>query len=404
MQLDFLQTWAQDQQHAVTEHEQAALATIHTALLEADEIIVRLGGRAGRLGESVVGTALLEGTLQALCNTGRAGIPVRIMVDTSVLELFDSRQYQADYWSQVTITGIARPEEITPISTEQATGRHVLVVDCHGAHDGMPYLSMQSEQGKYRITTLAQLFRVGIRSYAQRSSDRRYADFIEALFTLPYGSIAGQLAQPTLRLSTQDRARYPELARLFNLDPTALQVVCFFQSVVLAKCYERWHEVIQAFCEHIALRFPQQKIDFLLACGPEADLPESVKQEALIEEFQGFTGTQHNARVLVHATPSLHELAILLSRAALVLANDTGPGHMAGALHVPTITPYLPGNIYSKRVWASTPWHHGVTLEPNPYSYQQLESAVLWGNTTMINSIPPQELLENILQCLPDVP
>jgi len=154
-------------------------------------------------------------------------------------------------------------------------------------------------------------------------------------------------------------------------------------------------------CEYMAQHFPQQKIDFLLACGPEEDLPESVKQAALSEEFQDFTGVRHNARVLVRTTPSLHELAILLSQAALVLANDTGPGHMAGALHIPTITPYLPGNIYSKRVWASTLWHHGVTLDPNPYSYRELESAVIWDNPEPISSIPPVDMLQQVLQCLP---
>jgi hypothetical protein len=400
IELDFLHEHAQDKQPTSTEHEQAVIAQVHAALLEADEVFICLGGRAGRLGESVVGTALLEGTLQALHYAGRDGIPVSIIVDKSVLELFNEELYQEDYWSRITIVSITQPEEMEEVVVKRATGRHVLVVDCHGAHDGMPYLRIQSDQDEHRITTLARLFRVGIRSYAQRGSDRRYADFIEDLFGLPVQAIPGKQAQPALRLSAQDKARYPELALAFDLNPAALQVICFFQSVVRAKCYERWQEVMLPLCEYMARHFPLQKIDFLLACGPEEDLPESVKKAALIEEFQDFTGMNQNARVLVSTTPSLHDLAILISKAAFVLANDTGPGHMAGALHIPTITPYLPGNIYSKRVWSSTPWHHGVTLEPNPYSYRELESAVIWDNPELVSSIPPEDLLQKVLQCL----
>jgi Glycosyltransferase family 9 (heptosyltransferase) len=401
IELDFLHEHAQDKQFTLTEQQQAAIARIHTALLEANQVFICLGGRAGRLGESIVGTALLEGMLQALRYAERDGIPVSVIVDRSVLELFNAEQYQEDYWPQITLVSITQPEAMEEVITKQATGRHVLVVDCHGTHDGMPYLRIQSDQEGHKITTLARLFRVSIRSYAQRGSERRYADFIEELFGLPPEAISGTQAQPTLRLSAQDKACYPELALAFDLNPAALQIICFFQSVVRAKCYEYWHEVMQLLCEYTARHFPQQQIDFLFACGPEEDLPESVKQAALIEEFQDFTDVQQNARVLVRTTPSLHDLAILMSKAALVLANDTGPGHMAGALRIPTITPYLPGNIYSKRVWSSTLWHHGVTLEPNPYSYRELESAVIWDNPEPISSIPPQNIFQQVLQCLP---
>jgi hypothetical protein len=399
--LNFLHKHAQDKYSPFTEQEQAAIARVSAALLESDEIFICLGGRAGRLGESIIGTALLEGMLHALRYSGRDDIPVWIVVDKGVLELFRAEQYRESYWPQITVISLAQPEEVETVITQRAKGRCVLVVDIHGAHDGMPCLYVEHRQDGRRITTLARLFRVGIRSYAQRGSERRYADFVEELFGFPAGAISGVQAQAALRLSTHDKARYMELALAFDLNPAALQIVCFFQSVVRAKCYERWQEVMQSLCEYLALHFPQQQIDFLLACGPEEDLPEHVKQAALVEEFQAFTGMQQNARVLVRATPSLRELAILISQSALVFANDTGPGHMAGALHIPTITPYLPGNIYSKQVWSSTLWHHGVTLEPSPYSYRELEAAVIWDNPELISSIPPVDILQQVLQCLP---
>src|SRR5437764_6896234 len=91
--LDFLHEHAQDKSSLLTEQEQAAIAQAHAALLEADEVFICLGGRAGRLGESIVGTALLEGTLQALHYIGRNNIPVYIIVDKSVLDLFSVQQY-----------------------------------------------------------------------------------------------------------------------------------------------------------------------------------------------------------------------------------------------------------------------------------------------------------------------
>jgi ADP-heptose:LPS heptosyltransferase len=205
--------------------------------------------------------------------------------------------------------------------------------------------------------------------------------------------IDGLLAQPRIWLSAADEAQYPTLADAFHLRRSAILVVCFFQSIVLAKCYGRWREVLTLLSQQLARSFPQQEVDVLLACGPDEDLPPGVQQADVAEEFSGFTGGNQHLRTLVRATPSLRDLAIIVKHASLVLSNDTGPGHLAGALQVPTIVPYLPGQVYSKMVWASTPWHHGVTLEPNPFSRERIEAAVLWDRTDIIDSIPPEDLV-----------
>jgi len=96
----------------------------------------------------------------------------------------------------------------------------------------------------------------------------------------------------------------------------------------------------------------------------------------------------------------LRDLVILLSRAALCLANDTGPGHLAGALHIPTITPYLPGDIYPMRVWASTLYHHGVTLPPDTFTFAQIENAILNSHTDIINSVPAELLASQAISAL----
>jgi ADP-heptose:LPS heptosyltransferase len=158
--------------------------------------------------------------------------------------------------------------------------------------------------------------------------------------------------------------------------------------------------VMMQLCQYMAQRFPQEKINFLIACGPDDLHPEGLKRADFIEEFGDFRGVNGNAQVQVVATASLRDLALLTRHSVLALSNDTGPGHIAGALRIPTITPYLPGNIYSLKVWSSTLWHRGITLEPSPFSYQQIEAAVLWDRTHIIDSIPPEQLLEEAVKSL----
>ncbi|HEY7092886.1 MAG TPA: hypothetical protein VH393_06890, partial [Ktedonobacterales bacterium] len=78
----------------------------------------------------------------------------------------------------------------------------------------------------------------------------------------------------------------------------------------------------------------------------------------------------------------------------------TGPGHLAGALHIPTITPYLPGDIYPMRIWASTLWHHGVTLPPDAFTFAEIENAILNSHTDIINSIPAELLAAAAISAL----
>jgi hypothetical protein len=399
LSMAFLHDYALDKQRRLSEDEQHILDRTKILFQQADEISVYLGGKAGRLGECIVETGLLNAMLQALQATGKAGIQVTIFVDGGVIELFNELLYQHYYWPQIHI--IASTTSMVETDTQQANGKHRLAIDFHGGHDGMPILQVAESDTDSSRSLLAYLFRVGVRSYAQRGPVRRYADFIEELFSLPQGTIESEKAQPGILLAPEDEARYAFLSRELHMDSEAIQIVCFFQSVVLAKCYERWDEVMQLLCEYLAQHSPAQKVDFLIACGPDNDVPEGFKKADIEEWLQPFTGVNNNARVLVCSLPSLRDLALLIKHATLVLANDTGPGHIAGALGIHTVTPYLPGNIYSKQVWSSTLWHHGVTLEQHTLTYRELEAAVLWGKTDIINSIPPQDLHTAIQACLP---
>lgn len=408
--LAFLHERAADPRRTSSDDERQATEVARRSLMEAGAIVARLGGRSGRLGECVVGTALLEGALQTVRVLGKAGIPVHIVVDANAAELFDAAAYDIAYWPGFVVLpatdgdaddGIARALGIL------ADAEHTVVLDLHGGHDGMPELRSDerydgsAQNTPRRVTTLARLFRTGVRTYAERGPLRRYADFCEDLFGLQRTAIDGHAAQPALRLSPADLARYPELARQAGLHPDALQIVAFFQSVVAAKCYTRWDEALSLLCERVAAAAPSARLDVLIACGPDdAALPAGATCADLEATFGAFRGTHDNARVVVAATPSLRDLAVLVSRAALVLADDTGPGHIAGALGIPTVTPYLPGNVYSKRVWASSLSHRGLTLDPSPYTFEQIRDAVLWDSTHILDSISPEALASAAVDAL----
>jgi Glycosyltransferase family 9 (heptosyltransferase) len=248
------------------------------------------------------------------------------------------------------------------------------------------------------VTTLGNLNRVALRSYAARGPLRRYADFFAETFLLPEESINAGNVQPRIYVPSETTRRYPALARAFGLNTDAILIACFFQSVVAAKCYERWDETMAMVSAHIDRRFPGKRVDFFVACGPDTMQP--VHQEDLADIFGGFTGSRNNSRVIVATTPSLLDLAVILQHATLALSNDTGPGHLAGALGIPTVIPFLPGMVYSKQVWASTRWHRGVTLDPNPYSFEALKAEVFAGRTAIINTIPPEHLAAEAIRHL----
>ncbi len=74
------------------------------------------------------------------------------------------------------------------VTSAESEPRHLLALDFHGAHEGVPYLQ-RSETATSSVTTLAQLHRVAVRSYAHRGPRRRYAAFLEDLFGLPEGTV-----------------------------------------------------------------------------------------------------------------------------------------------------------------------------------------------------------------------
>ena len=146
--MDFLHERGVDKNRSLTEKEQEICEKAYQSLKKAQSVLIYLGGKAGRIGECVVGTGLLEGSLQVLMHTGKVGIAVTIVVDQGVMELFDEFLYQKNYWSAIRILSSE------DVNLHECYNEHMLVLDFHGAHDGMPCMQIDEidqDQGKIGI-------------------------------------------------------------------------------------------------------------------------------------------------------------------------------------------------------------------------------------------------------------
>lgn len=128
--------------------EAQALGLSREALLSADAVVVHIGGKAGRLGEAIIGTAFLEGTLHALAQVGKRHTPLTVIVDESIAEIVHVAEYRARYWPEIEVV-VAAPDAVERMgaaSYASVSARHVLVLDFHAGHDGMPYLEVEHKE------------------------------------------------------------------------------------------------------------------------------------------------------------------------------------------------------------------------------------------------------------------
>jgi heptosyltransferase-2 len=81
-------------------------------------------------------------------------------------------------------------------------------------------------------------------------------------------------------------------------------------------------------------------------------------EKALADEFKAKLGSTEG--VLFEDNMSVRELAAKLSRLSVFLGNDSGPKHIAVALHVPTVTVFGPEHPFE--------WHP-YSKERHPYFF-----------------------------------
>ncbi len=142
---------------ALTASDQRILDYARAALDTADAVVIHFGGKSGRLGEAIVGTAFLEGTLQTLAYVGKRHTPVTVIIDSSVADIMPVAEYRARYWPEIEVT-VAAPRDVDRVGAASyigATARNILALDFHGEHDGLPSLDSAETSAGGQITTLA---------------------------------------------------------------------------------------------------------------------------------------------------------------------------------------------------------------------------------------------------------
>ena len=127
---------------ALTDADQRILDDTRVALDTSDAVVIHIGGKSGRLGEAIIGTAFLEGTLQTLAYVGKRHTLVTVIIDSAVADVMPVAEYRARYWPEMTVT-VAAPRDVDRMGAASyigSTARNVLTLDFHGEHDGMPAL------------------------------------------------------------------------------------------------------------------------------------------------------------------------------------------------------------------------------------------------------------------------
>lgn len=89
------------------------------------------------------------------------------------------------------------------------------------------------------------------------------------------------------------------------------------------------------------LLLAQQNLEFLLIAGPD--------DQAILSKFSCLLQQERRVRVLSH--PCLKTVAAILRRIALVIAADTGVGHLASGVGTPVLSIVGP-----TRYWRTRPW------------------------------------------------
>ncbi|HEY7341005.1 MAG TPA: hypothetical protein VH591_09000 [Ktedonobacterales bacterium] len=144
-ELAFLDELARDASRSLTPSETHLLNLAREALEAADAVVIHFGGKSGRLGEAIVGTAFLEGTLQTLAALGKQHTPLTVIIDRSIAELVSVSEYRTRYWPEIAVI-VALPSEVDAMGLASFVGpsaRNILALDFHAEHDVAPYLVIE---------------------------------------------------------------------------------------------------------------------------------------------------------------------------------------------------------------------------------------------------------------------
>ena len=149
---------------------------------------------------------------------------------------------------------------------------------------------------------------------------------------IPSGDPQSIIAEPSASLqSIASCADWPALAAKLNIDPKRRFAVIAPGASMPRRVWplDHWVRVTQSLSDF--------GVSVVLLSGPS--------DAATAQELQGLLSQQSLPSTLVAGITTLPESVTLLSHATIFLGNDSGPGHVAGALGTPSVILFatLPG-------------------------------------------------------------
>lgn len=368
-----------------SESAKKALETLNHSINSSTNLYIVLGG--GPIGDAVVSTAYVRAIQQALNYLGKNPHITLIVNETH------GNIFQGLTSSNLTIQKV-KPGEGGKTAYDIATesGQTSTILDFE-QYAGNPSVDSREASGN-QITTATNLLRAAIELYNQKiDSNTRYARFIEDLLSLPPNTLDSHQAIPLVKLPDDQENTFDNLASKFGIDKTKQQIAILIEASSPSKRYkpDNWIEVVSK----IADEYPDYQFNFI--CNPSSKLPGYTTTD--IESLLNKRGLSKNGRVVYG---DIDEMTVFLAHQKLVLTNDTGLGHIAGAVEKgpPVLTVFLPKGP-PPSFWLSSPRQHAAVLaEDEQEKLPNVDINVTDEKIKLINKIKPQDVARKALEIL----
>ncbi len=364
----------------------AALKEARQALEKADRVYVVLGGP---IGDAVISTAYFSGIQEALAHLGK-NTPITLVVSNEQGDLFSG-------FASGNVTVLKTPQngvERAWSLSESLGDRNPLILGFDDYNGQSPTITSGEQMAGKNVTTITNLLASAIELYNNETDDtRRFSHYVEELFLLPKDSIDPDKAKPKIILPQNKDQLYEAFTTRTGIDRGKPQLAVVVEASMPGKRYsmEHWASVLS----QISQQHPQQQFNIIF--NPQSQTPGYTR--TAIEDALRQAGVLDKAHLV---SGSLLELAVLLERQDVVLSNDTGLAHVAGALEngPPVVTLFLP-KVFTPKFWVSSKKQIPVTLPPDEEAaLPAVDPQESDEQKKPINKISPQKIAQKALELL----
>lgn len=393
----FRRSGSSDRDPSKPDKEEARRSTETTkrAFDEADHIYIVFGGA---IGDGVIGTAYLSGVQEALRRQGRT-TQITLVVSQDHGKLYD---YLAS--SNVNVEkasrggGMSKAQQLIVASNPQKP----LILEFEHFYDKDPQVETVTN-GTQQITEVTNLLPIAVQLYNNDADGiRRYSHFVEELFSLRKNSL-GSKVKPIINLPADKDAIYSRIASKFGIDVSNPdQITIVIEASVSGKRYNirKYAKLIS----EISQEYPGYQFNILY--NSSASPASGGYQITDIENALDNAGVRNICHIIDGSDNTtitdVSDIAVLLERQKLVIGNDTGIGHMAGAIESgpSVLTLFMPGRFLPKH-WLSSTKQQAVTPSASasagiPATVPSYSDHEKDEDKKYINKIEPEDIMQKV--------